>query len=187
MINFNKLKIVLFDFDETLANWTNRIFTDDIETRQAKMIVYNEHVSNENSKKQFVNEPYGINPWLACEKEINPWAACEKNQQLEEFMKICRNHNIRMGLISAVNSYPAMIGKQNWVIKNYGIELENYCVSSAGEKTQMLKSVAIANGYSQDEILIVDDLWSTIQAAEESGFQVATPIAIVNWINQHGN
>lgn len=99
MINFNKLKIVLFDFDETLANWTNRIFTDDIETRQAKMIVYNEHVSNENSKKQFVNEPYGINPWLTCEKEINPWAACEKNQQLEEFMKICRNHNIRMGLI----------------------------------------------------------------------------------------
>lgn len=107
MINFNKLKIVLFDFDETLANWTNRIFTDDIETRQAKMIVYNEHISNENSKKQFVNEPYGI----------NPWAACEKNQQLEEFMKICRNHNIRMGLISAVNSYPAMIGKQNWVLK----------------------------------------------------------------------
>lgn len=157
MINFEKLKIALFDFDDTLAVHSIHV-TESVEDR----LQYNT---------------------LVLQKDLNAWSGCMPNDHLKSFILKCQKNGIRIGLISVTTSYPHMVMKQRWVEQNYGMVLENYCVCSAAEKVHMLEAISKAFRFNLNEILIVDDLWSTLESAADAGFQSASPIEVVNFIN----
>lgn len=99
-------------------------------------------------------------------------------------MNSAHNKNIRQGLISGTTCYIHMKNKENWVKKNYGITLENFCVRSQGMKLGIMIAIAEAFGYKHDEILLVDDLYKNLERASDNGFQSATPVEIINYVNQ---
>ena len=69
--------------------------------------------------------------------------------------------------------------------KEYNIELENFCVGYAEGKIEMMNAIHSAYGYDKNEILIVDDLYPTLEKAANEGFQACTPMEIVNYIEDY--
>lgn len=152
MINLNKVEMILFDFDDTLC----------------------------------IREDYRNNHDPEYPKNIilgNPcWERCNSNKFLKEFMKLCAEKDIRLGLISATFSFKHMERKQEWVKNNYGFELENFCVGSPDSKVQMLQNISKAYNLKPGNILIVDDFYYTLREAANAGFQAAMPMEVVNYM-----
>lgn len=100
MQNIAKLKIILFDFDNTLCIHTDH--TSGNEEYDSKMVV----------------------------GDMSVWKNCQVNEQMALFMNICEEKGIRMGLISTTESFRHMEAKQQFVKRMYGVNLENFCVGT---------------------------------------------------------
>lgn len=155
MISLDKIKIVLWDFDDTLC-------------------IHEFHGNNPENEHQ-----YNVNILLYGK---DAWSAGKVNIHVKKFMTLCMNRGITQGLISATRSYKHAIGKCDWVKENYGVELENYCVGDFEAKLDMMLTIEEAYNYKRDEILIVDDFWKNLERAANNGFQACSPMEIVNFI-----
>ena len=107
MNKLENLKMVLFDFDDTLAVHSQG------------------HRISDHLMKYMINVHSGS-------KEL--WNTSKPNLQLKKFMDYLACKNISMGLISGVHDCKAAERKIEWVKENYGYSLENYCVSSQEQK-----------------------------------------------------
>lgn len=159
MIDFHNLSLVLLDFDDTLCIHTY------------KMDGYD-------NMDYFESVICGSDWWTKI--------GCKTNKHMEEFMVLLKNKGIRLGLTSQTSSYLHMTRKNEWVQKNYGIELENFCVSSSTSKIDMMKALSKAYNIRRNKILIVDDKDSILYDAVHNGFQAASPMEVVNFID-NGN
>lgn len=157
MIKLNKIKLILWDFDDTLCF----------------------HSDHRSPKDEFDTE-YNVKVLL----KQDPYATCSMNYDIQKFMNSAHNKNIRQGLISGTTCYIHMKNKENWVKKNYGITLENFCTCSQNMKLGIMIAIAETFGYKHDEILLVDDLYKNLERASDNGFQSATPVEIINYVNQ---
>lgn len=157
MINLDKLKIVLYDYDHTLCIHTYHNASDD------------------------TTHEYNINVILNGKEA---WSTCKPNKHMKEFMELCKSKGIRQGLISATHSNKHGNSKNEWVLDRYGIELENFCVSTSEDKIEMMKAIADAYNYERYEILIVDDYYATLELAANNNFQACSPMEIVNFIEE---
>lgn len=63
--------------------------------------------------------------------------------------------------------------------------MKNYCVCSQNMKLGMLIAIARAFGYARDEILFVDDIWANLKRAADNGFQTASPVEIINFVDEY--
>lgn len=154
MLNIAKLKIILFDFDDTLCIHTDHKSGGD-EEYNAKMVV----------------------------GDMSAWKDCQVNEQMALFMSICEEKGIRMGIISTTESFRHMESKQQFIKRMYGVNLENFCVGTQDGKLDMLNAIAAAYVYEKDEIAIVDDYWYQLERAADAGFQAYSPMQIVNYVN----
>ena len=107
MNKLENLKMVLFDFDDTLAVHSQG------------------HRISDHLIKYMINVHSGS-------KEL--WNTSKPNLQLKKFMDYLAYKDIPMGLISGVHDCKAAERKIEWVKENYGYSLENYCVSSQEQK-----------------------------------------------------
>ena len=82
---------------------------------------------------------------------------CETNQHMKVFMEKMKSQGKRLGLISQTDSYIHMVRKNEWVLKNYGIELENCCVAKGVSKIEMMEALSSAYQIDRKGILLVDD------------------------------
>lgn len=156
MIDLSKVKVVLYDFDDTLCIHKNHQCFD-ANTYNTDILLYGPET----------------------------FKMCKPNSAMKEFMNLCKSKNIRQGLASHVLSVKHADAKNKWVKKEYGIELEDYCVGHAEGKVEMMNAIHSAYGYSKDEILIIDDLYPTLEKAANEGFQACTPMEIVNYIEDY--
>lgn len=154
MNKLENLRMVCFDFDDTLCVHSKRA--------GVSMIDYMLQVQS-NDK--------GL------------WADSEPNLQLKKFMDYLRMNGIGMCLLGGVDSFKESERKIEWVRKNYGHSLENYCVSAQELKVTQLKIIAKINGFTADQVAIVDDLYSNLENAEMEGFATFSPMQIVNLFN----
>lgn len=155
MIKLNKIKLILWDFDDTLCF----------------------HSDHSSPLDEFDTE-YNVGVLLG----KNVYSTCSMNYAIKRFIDYAKRENKRQGLISGVDCFIHAKNKENWVKKHYGIELENYCVSSQEMKLGMLIAIAEAFNYTHDEILLVDDVWENLERAADNGFQSATPVEIINYV-----
>lgn len=154
------IKLVLFDFDDTLC-------------------IHEEHGDSP-------EEQMGYNKRVLTEG-AGAWSNLMPSRHMGALMKICAGNNVRMGLISAAMSFAHMKGKADWVKKAYGYDLENYCVRTPEAKVDMMIALSEANEIPRDQILIVDDYWLTLERAANAGFKSASPMQIVNFIESNVN
>lgn len=134
------LKMVLFDFDDTLAVHSQG------------------HRISDHLMKYMINVHSGS-------KEL--WNTSKPNLQLKKFMDYLAYKNIPMGLISGVHDCKAAERKIEWVKENYGYSLENYCVSSQEQKMIELSTIAEVNGFHESQIALVDDYYENLGNAEK--------------------
>lgn len=152
MIELDKVKVALWDFDDTLC------------------IHYHHGSSKEETHK------YNLNVFKYGTKA---WDGCKPSKTMKGFIDVLKEKGIKQGLISATTSAKHMNSKVEWVLENYGIELENYCVSSFEEKLEMMITIADALSIKREEILIIDDYWENLERAANNGFQACSPMEIV--------
>lgn len=154
MFDLSKIKCVLFDFDDTLGIHSNH-------------------------NLEFYNSP-DFTSLVKSGKYY--WDDCSPNIQMKKFIQLCQEKGIKMGLISHVYTVCESFKKIQWVEENYGITLENYCVSSREMKVLELQAVAVTYNLAPSEILIVDDLMITLSEASAKGFQNMLPTEVINYI-----
>lgn len=135
MNKLENLKMVLFDFDDTLAVHSQG------------------HRISDHLMKYMINVHSGS-------KEL--WNTSKPNLQLKKFMDYLACKNISMGLISGVHDCKAAERKIEWVKENYGYSLENYCVSSQEQKMIELSTIAEVNGFHESQIALVDDYYENL-------------------------
>ena len=159
MIALENIKIVLWDFDDTLC-------------------MHEFHDGNGDS-----DHMYNVDVLL---HGTDAWNTCKPNIHMKRFMTLCCNKGIRQGLISSTIFYKHAANKCDWVKDKYGVELENFCVGTPKAKLDMMLAIADAYNYKRDEILIVDDFWENLERAANNGFQACTPMEVVNFIVEAG-
>lgn len=160
MFDLTKTDMVLFDFDDTLCIHSER------------------GAWSAQDYEQFV-----VN--TIRNKTNYPHSAC--NAQMRKFLQYCSQMNIATGLISHVGSAREAESKTIWIYQVYGVSIADYSVSSREKKVPMLQAIAKANGLSCKRIMLVDDMCITLDEAADAGFQTATPMEIVNFVNDLGN
>lgn len=158
--NLQDLDMVLFDFDDTLC-------------------IHAEHGGSEELDQEWMVK--------VLRKGAAAWEKCSINESMKLFMEECLNCNLQMGLISTVESEKHAKGKFDWVIKNYGIILENFCVSTFEGKLDMMLAISKAYGIPKEKILIVDDYWKNLERAANAGFKACTPMEVVNWVKENSS
>lgn len=158
MIDIDKMRYALFDFDDTLC----------IHTRK-KLLSCN---SSDYTKSLLLDSSW----WDKI--------GCEPNEHMKNFMRELRCRYIELGLISQTNSYINMVRKQEWVKEKYNVDLKNYCVAS--NKIDMMFALSRAYHLPNNSILIVDDKEAILENAIGNGFQAASPMEVVNFITNRG-
>lgn len=156
MINFNSLKLVLFDFDDTLAI----------------------------HRKHGTGTPEGHHRYCVqiYRGDLEAFKDCEPNAAIGEFIKKCKYYGVKMGLISFVDSCKHADMKLLWVKNKYDVTMEDYCVCSAEAKIQQALAITEALGLRPNQVLMVDDRYDVLASFGDHGFQHATPIEVVNYM-----
>ena len=155
MIDLEKVKMVLYDFDDTLC-------------------IHEDHSSSKDSDAE-----YDVR---VLKDGYKAWPNARPNSHMGMFMQKCKEHSIRQGLISATVSYQHDVAKHEWVCHNYGIALENFCVGTFEDKLRIMIAISTAYDIPREQILIIDDLYENLERAANNGFMAATPMEVVNFM-----
>lgn len=161
MLKLNNVKVILFDFDDTLC-------------------IHKHHHSHTEEQSREYNSSM-------LKKGVDTYDKCAPNKHFKQFMSECKQLGIRMGLISLVPSFVHGQVKHDWVLREYGIDLENYCVGTFESKLGIMIAISDAYGIVRESILLVDDYFKNNERAADNGFQVCTPMEVVNYIEDKNN
>lgn len=154
MWTVDDLKVVCFDFDDTLCIHSERV--------DEGMFKY----------------------LCSMHADSDYWKDSEANLQLKLFMDYLHAQGIKMCLIGGVDSFKESERKIKWVKENYGYWLENYCVCSQEQKIVELKVLAKVNMLHENQIAIIDDMYPNLEKAESDGFIALSPMQVVNMFNE---
>lgn len=158
MIDLNSIEYVLFDFDDTLYVHPNHIDEEDY------------------SQKHLIAN---------CTGDISAlYTKQGYNMQMDAFITKLASMHMKMGLISCTN--PAYVNnKLKWVKETYNVEMLNLCMSRTGKhKVKFILKFLKGVNCPPEKVLVVDDYWKVLYAAGNAGMKTATPIQIVNWVNE---
>lgn len=150
------IKLILFDFDDTLCIHHKRGYTE---------------------KDEFELD-------LRIYKGKEPWVNHSTNKHMKLFLEECEHKNIKLGLLSVVSNFKHAQAKEKWILENYNIKLENFCVGTDEEKIRQLEIIAKAYELKKEEILIVDDKQSILNEVSLLGFLAWSPMEVVNYIEE---
>lgn len=158
MFNLKDIKLVLYDFDDTLCIHHGRGYTEKDED-ELDCKIYE-----------------GCN---------NPWKEHDINRHMLCFMDKCKTLTIRQGLLSVVSSCPHGDAKVKWVENQYGFHLDNFCVGTKEEKIRALRLLSTALMLQRYEILVIDDRVDVLNEAARMGFIVWSPLEVVNYVEEY--
>ncbi|MBR3133732.1 MAG: hypothetical protein IKG42_06770 [Clostridia bacterium] len=150
-IVLDNIKIVLFDFDETLAIHKDK---DYIKHR------------NESEGKRL---GYYLNAYKNPETFYEDIEPCVKSEILCNFINELRSKNIKMYCLSGMKFSFHFKAKQNFINKHYGDDIELISASSQQLKLDGIKIIQELNNCNLDEILFIEDLEDTIKYLNDNG------------------
>lgn len=154
MWTVDDLKVVCFDFDDTLC-------------------IHSERVGKGMFK--YLCSMHADNDY---------WNISKPNLQLKLFMDYLHAQGTKMCLIGGVDSFKEAERKVQWVKEKYGYSLENCCVSKQELKVVELEAIAELGGFYKKQIALVDDMYQNLEKAESEGFIALSPMQVVNLFNE---
>lgn len=150
-INLDDIKVVIFDFDDTLAIHKDKDFS----------------IHRKESEEKFLNFYFNAykNPNYFYE-EIEP---CVKSEVLYNFINILRNRKIKMYCLSGMKFSFHLKAKQSFIDKYYGEDIEVISTSSQELKLTGTKIIQKINNCNLDEVLFIDDRQDVIELLIQNG------------------
>ena len=150
-INLDNIKIVIFDFDGTLAIHKDKDF--DIHRSESE----DNFISFYKNAYKYADTFY---------EEIEP---CVKSEILYDFINKLRSKNIKMYCLSGMKFSFHLKAKQAFVNKHYGNDIEVIATSSQELKLFGIKIIQRINNCNLDEIIFIEDLENTINYLNDNG------------------
>lgn len=150
-INLSKLKVVIFDFDDTLA-----IHKD---------ADYKKH-RGESEDKRLV---FCVNAYQNSEDFYENIEPCLKSKVLYKFINELRNKNIKMYCLSGMSFSFHFKAKQSFINRHYGDDIE--LISSASQELKLpgVKIIKRIVDCELNEILFIDDNKEVIELMKSNG------------------
>ena len=150
-INFENIKVVIFDFDDTLAIHKDK---DYLKHR------------NESEDRRL---SYYLNGYANPENFYEDMEPCVKSESLYNFINQLRSNNIKMYCLSGMKFSFLFKAEQSFINKYYGNDIELVSAGSQQLKLDGIKILAKANNCSLDEMLFIEDLEDTINYLNING------------------
>lgn len=150
-IDLSNIKVVIFDFDDTLAIHKDKYFTKTRRETEEKFL-------------EFYKNAYQ-NPAKFYE-EIEP---CEVSEVLFKLINELREKNIKMYCLSGMKFSFHLKAKQYFLDKHYGKGIEVLCTSSQELKLIGVKILSKIEECKLDEMLLIDDRKDVIESLKDMG------------------
>ena len=150
-ISLKNIKVVIFDFDGTLAIHKDKDFVKHRNESEDKRFNY------------YSNAYQNPNNFF---EEIEP---CDRSETLYKLIEKLRNRNIKMYCLSGMKFSFHFKAKQAFINKNYGNDIELISVGTQELKLDGIKIIQKVNGCNLDEILFIEDLDDTVEFLKSKG------------------
>ena len=150
-IDLSNIKVVIFDFDGTLAIHKDKDFV--------------KH-RNENEDKRL---NYYSNAYQNPEHFFEDIELCDRSEVLYNLIEELRNKNIKMYCLSGMKFSFHFNAKKNFINKNYGNDIELVSVGTQQLKLDGIKIISKVNGCNLNEVLFIDDLEDTVNYLKSNG------------------
>lgn len=150
-IDLSNIKIVIFDFDNTLAIHRDKDFVKHRNESEDKRLNYYSS-AYQNSKHFF--------------EEIEP---CDRSEVLYNLIEELRNRNIKMYCLSGMKFSFHFNAKKEFINKNYGNDIELVSVGTQELKLDGIKIISKINNCNLNEILFIEDLENTVDYLKRNG------------------
>lgn len=150
-IDLENIKVVIFDFDDTLAIHIDKDYCKHRRESEDKYLSY------------YLNAYQ--NPEVFYE-EIEP---CVKSEVLYQFICNLRNRNIKMYCLSGMRFSFHLKAKQNFINRHYGNDVEVISTSMQESKLDGVKIIQRLHCCNLEEILFIDDREDIIELLNRNG------------------
>lgn len=154
MIDLNSIEVVAFDFDDTLCIHRNHSYDKSKEAQRLKL------------------------------GSAFYYDKSSPNKHMKKFIEYLNMKGVVMCLLSATSNYKSSEIKIDWVKEEYGVEMSNWCVGTTTSKLDCLSYLTELYKSEPDKVLIVDDRYDVLELAEKAGYQAATPMEVVNIVEE---
>ena len=152
-INLENIKVVIFDFDDTLAIHKDKDYLRHRRENEDKYLSY--YLNAYKNPKAFY-------------EDIEP---CLKSETLYKFINNLRNMNIKMYCLSGMKFSFHLKAKQNFINKHYGNDIEVISASTQELKLDGVKIIQRLNSCDLEEILFIDDREDVIKLLNSNGIK----------------
>ena len=152
-INLENIKVVIFDFDDTLAIHKDKDYLRHRRENEDKYLSY--YLNAYKNPKAFY-------------EDIEP---CLKSEILYKFINNLRNMNIKMYCLSGMKFSFHLKAKQNFINKHYGNDIEDVSASTQELKLDGVKIIQRLNSCDLEEILFIDDREDVIKLLNSNGIK----------------
>ncbi len=150
-INLKNVKVVIFDFDDTLAVHKDKDFC--------------KHRSE--SEDKYLG--YYLNAYLKPNTFYEDIETCIKSEALYNFILDLRNKGIKMYCLSGMKFSFHLKAKQAFINKYYGDDIEVISTASQELKVDGVKIIQKLNDCKLEEILFIDDRQDVIDILRNNG------------------
>lgn len=152
-INLENIKLVIFDFDDTLAIHKDKDYCVHRRENEDKYLGY------------YLNAYKNPNDFY---ENIEP---CEKSDILFNLINVLRSKNIKMYCLSGMKFSFHLKAKQTFIDKNYGSDIEVISAASQELKFDGVKILQKLNNCKLEEILFIDDRKDVIELLNRNGIR----------------
>ena len=150
-ININKIKVAIFDFDDTLAIHKDKNYLQHRKESEDKRLGY------------FLNAYKNVDTFYENIEE------CAKSEVLYKLINDLRNRGVKLYCLSAMKYSFHLKAKQSFINKHYGEDIEVLTVASQELKLDGVKIIQKINDCNLNEILFIDDRKDVIELLNKNG------------------
>ena len=156
-INLSNIKVVIFDFDDTLA------------IHKDKDYIKHRNKSEENLFNYYLNAYLNPNSFY---ETIEP---CNISKSILKLIAILRKNNVKMYCVSGMKFSFHFKAKENFVHKYYGNDIEMMSTKNQELKVDAVKIICKINNCNLNEVLFIDDIEKNITNFKELGINALLP------------
>lgn len=152
-INLENIKVVIFDFDDTLAIHKDKDYSKHRRESEDKYLSY--YLNAYKNPESFY-------------EDIEP---CIKSEVLYNFITDLRSRGIKMYCLSGMKFSFHLKAKQSFINKYYGDDIEVISTASQELKTNGVKIIQKFNDCELEEILFIDDRSDVVNLLNSNGIK----------------
>lgn len=161
-LNLSKIKVAIFDFDNTLAIHKDQNYLKKRRSSEDKLLDY------------YLNAYLNQNSFYESIEECNI-----SNLTL---INILRKNGVKLYCLTGTEFSFHIKAKEYFVHKKYGNDIEIFAVGNQQFKLSATKIISKINKCGLDEILFVDDLVENVDMLNNAGIKAIVSADVINFI-----